>query len=373
MKILQVITRRQLRGAEVFATQLSEALSARGCEVMLASLYGAGEPPLTSPEVPTVDLTEVPGSGLRPSCLLRLVSLLRQERPDIVQANGSDSLKYTVLARSLGSHRVPIVYRNISLASRWLRGPIHRSWNRWLVGRVDHVAAVSDTTRQDFARTYGINGSRLTTIPIGTHPVQELDRGASRARLAEVVPVTPGDAVVAHVGSFSPEKNHRQIIEAFRAVVRDIPAAKLVLFGDGELRPSMKELVREADLEGTVFFAGARPDAPELVAGADLLVLFSSVEGIPGVVLEASAVAVPTVSSRVGGVEEAVVHGETGILVPADDTEAFVREVIGLLEDPTRRETMGRRARELVSARFGLDQVTESFLQLYRRLIDGNA
>lgn len=354
----------------MFATQLSGILADRGCEVMLVSLYGPGEPPLTSrPDVPVVDLAEMADQGLRFGCLRRLASLLRNERPDIVQANGSDSLKYTVLARWLSSSRMPIVYRNISLASEWLRGPVHRSWNRWLVRRVDHVAAVSDTTRRDFARTYGINGSRLSTIPIGTPLVDEVDKATARRRLSALASHPAGGPIVVHIGSFTPEKNHEHILHAFRIVVDRIHSAKLVLFGDGELRDSMEELVRSLGLEGAVTFAGARHDAAELAAGADLLVLFSSVEGLPGVVLEAGAGGVPTVSSRVGGVEEAIIDGQTGILVPAGDVDAFAREVVGLLNDDDRRQALGLQAREFVSSRYGLEQVADSFLELYRDLV----
>jgi len=373
VKLIQLITRRQLRGAEVFALQLSEALSDQGCEVILASLYEPGSPPLVTERIRTVDLAGGAAEGLRAHRLLRLARLFRRERPDLVQANGSDTLKYAVVARWLAGHRFPVVYRNISLASDWLRSRVHWAWNRWLVAQVDHIAAVSDLTHEDFAATYGVNGGRITTIPIGTEILEDIDRRAARERLGSAVGIEPEDPVVAHIGSFTPEKNHAGIVRAFRRVHDAVPGSRLVLFGDGPLRPSVEALVAREGLEGSVRLAGARPDAARLVAGADLLVLFSSVEGLPGVVLEAAAGAVPTVSSRVGGVEEAVVDGHTGILVPEGDERALGRELVALLRDRARRETLGRNAREFVSERYGLDRVSGSFIELYRQLLaDGH-
>lgn len=366
--VLQLVTRRQLRGAEVFAGKLSERLSASGLAVTLLGLYPPGDPPLEVPGVAIADLFPRVPSGVSPRLVLRLAREMRRLAPDLVQANGSDTLKYAVLAKTICGRRPVLVYRNISIASRWLRTPVHRLWNRRLLHTVDHVVAVSERSRGDLLATYGLPEDRVTVIPRAVETRFPEPAEPPRRTLARAMGLDPEAPVIVHVGSFTPEKNHRGMLDVLRLVHQSHDEAQLVFFGDGPLWEEIRAEARRQGLEDRVRFAGARPDAADLTAGADLLLLFSHVEGMPGVVLEAGARGVPVVVSDVGGVRELVTDEASGLVVPAGDVAACAEAIETLLEDEAMRRRLADTLRSAVRARYDLEMITRRYRALYRSL-----
>jgi glycosyltransferase involved in cell wall biosynthesis len=374
MRILQLVTRRQRRGAEVFAAQLADTLAQKGHELLVLGIYPPPANPLSGSSVVTADLTTASSGKLSVSRVQELARAIRSFDPDVVQANGSDTLKYSSLVKKLYRGRWPLIYRNISVASRWLRYPGQRAWGRWLLRSVDHVAAVSEESGADFGRTYRLPPARISVIPIGTWVPESLHPESTRARLAALASIPDSADILVHVGSHSPEKNHLWLLDAFMAIRARRPEAHLVLLGDGPLRPTIEAAIASNErLRGWVHVLGNRPDAGELVGGADVLLLPSLVEGIPGVILEAAAHAVPAVATDVGGIHEAVRRGVTGVLVPLGDREGFVDGVAGLLADPAARARMGAAAREHVREHYDMERVVDAFEHLYERLRRGHA
>jgi glycosyltransferase involved in cell wall biosynthesis len=301
--------------------------------------------------------------------LTRVASLVRSYRPDLVQANGSDTLKYSVLARQACLGRWRLVYRNISIASRWLRNSAHLRWNRWLVRQTDHVVAVSQTSGADFSKTYAVPAGRVSVIPQSVQVPELAVTDRPRAVLAQSI-AAPRDAILLlHVGSFTHEKNHLWLLEVFRRLRLRNPAVHLVLIGDGPLHAVVDDRIGQLGLSSSVHMLGTRPDARELVAAADILVLPSLVEGLPAVVLEAAAQSVPAVASDVGGVREAIRHGHTGLLVPPADMDAFLAAVTTLVDNTAQRRTMGARARELVRREYDFGAALVGYEELYLRLL----
>lgn len=369
MRVLQLVTRRQHRGAEVFAAHLSNALAERGHEVYFVGLYPPPPEPLAPAGAKTADLQAEPGGrGVSLARLSQLASCVRSLEPDVVQANGSDTLKYSVLVKRLQRGRWPLVYRNISVASYWLRYPGQRAWGRWLARGVDHVVAVSDESRADFARTYSVAPSRISTIRRGVHLPGRDGAAEARENLRALADLPAEAEILVHIGSFTTEKNHLWLLEVFKQIRRRRERSHLLLLGDGPLRKTVAQAVADGGLEQTVHLLGSRADADELVAGADLLLLCSTVEGIPGVILEAAARGVPSVSTAVGGVHEAVRDGETGVLVASGDTAGFVSAVVELLDDPRQRQQLGMAAHDFVRRHHDMEAVVGAFEGLYQDL-----
>ena len=369
MRIAQLVTRRQLRGAEVFAADLSSELVNRGHEVLFVGLGTAVEPGLAPKGTTQRDLRESDRRPLSFRKLWELRTLLQDYKPDLVQANGSETLKYSAVLKRLGWLRCPLVYRNISIASRWLHTPAHLVWMRWLLGAVDHVVSVSDESRVDFARTFHLRAPRLTTIPIAVRSADDCESANARGMLAAAAGISTSHQLVVHIGSFSPEKNHRWLLNSFARVVTQRPGTHLILIGDGSLLKKVKAQITGV-LDGRVHLLGARTDARVLVAGADVLVLPSLIEGIPGVLLEAGAAAVPVVATDVGGVREVVRDGVSGRLIPPGDTDAFVAAVISLLDDPQLRGRLGEAARRYVRDAYSMNSVVGAFERLYHTLVE---
>jgi L-malate glycosyltransferase len=370
MRILQVVMRRQRRGAEVFAGNLSDALVRRGHEVELLALYSPPDDDL-KPELATWrDLPAQSSRGVSPMLLRSLATAIDEFAPDVLQANGADTLKYSALLRYRRRSSWPLVYRNISIASTWLRFPGQRAWLRWLLRKVDRVAAVSDASMADFRNTYELDAAKMLMIPNGVSIPGTVDREAARAKLRNAACIPDGAEVLLHVGSFSPEKNHVWMLRSLTPVLEARENVHLVLIGDGPTRPAVESLIDVLGHRARVRCLGTRADAADLTAGADLLLLPSLIEGIPGVILEASAHGTPTVAADVGSISDAVDDGETGSLVASGDTVGFSKAILDLLADPGRRRAMGVRARERVADRYGMDGVVNAFENLYLELSD---
>jgi glycosyltransferase involved in cell wall biosynthesis len=370
LKILHLVTRRQHRGAEVFAAQLADALIQEGHHTRLVGLYEPPADPLVPLLAPARDLNGAADRQLSYTLVRRVAELIREFGPDVVQANGSATLKYAALAKVASGGRWPLVYRNISIASQWVRSPARRLFGQWLVSHVTHVAAVSFRSQEDFQRTYRVPPARITTIPIGVRlpPTPRLPE--LRERLLGLTRLPKDADLLLHVGSFSPEKNHIWMVDAFVGVLETRTAAHLLLVGDGPLRRGVESYVADRGLQQRVHFLGTRADVPTLIGGADLLLLPSTIEGIPGVVLEAAAQAVPTVATDVGSLAEAVEDGYSGVLVPAGDMQAFIAAVAGLLREPGKRRAMGEAANRLVKERYSMESVVSRFERLYQQLCD---
>ena len=174
-----------------------------------------------------------------------------------------------------------------------------------------------------------------------------------------------GPSRLVTVGRLQAPKDAITLVRAL-AAVHGSPFETVVV-GDGPDRPAVEEEVRRLGLERAVELVGERDDVPELLATADLFVLSSRSEGLPLSILEAMAAGLPVVASRVGGIPEVVVDGETGLLVPPGDPQRLADAVERLLADPSLRRRLGEAGRRRVAEHFDLASVQRAHLDLYRR------
>ncbi len=191
-------------------------------------------------------------------------------------------------------------------------------------------------------------------------------------------PRDPGEetTTILHVGRLVELKGARYLIRAFADVIGRIRDAQLVIIGDGPLRRPLQRLTRSLGLENSVRFLGARPHSEVLawMRKASMLVLPSirtatgRTEGLGMVLLEAAAIGVPAIGSRVGGIPEVVIHGETGLLVPSRDHEALALQMRELLENPAARHRMGVQARAHIERNFDIQAQTEILESYYDSL-----
>lgn len=364
MRILHLVTVRQRRGAEVIASDLADAMCERGHEAIVVGLSKAPREPLDPKAANAIDLSRNGNPRLDLRRIIELGRLLRSIRPDVVQANGGYAVKYGVLAAKLMRLDVPIIYCNIGMSSDWLRWPGQRAWNRWLLNRTSLTAAVSSASRRDLIETYGLSEDRVLVVRRGLATEPAFGREHGRALLAQAGVPAEGP-IIMHVGSYTPEKNHEGLLRIFSRVRELIPEVKLVLIGDGDLRPGI-----EAQCADGVHILGVRSDVPELLSAADVFLLPSLTEGIPGAVLEAAVQRVPTIAYDVGGLHEVVVHGETGRLVDAGDEAAAASAAGELLSDETLRVSLGNAARTFVCREYDLTRSVDAFLELYAAALE---
>jgi glycosyltransferase involved in cell wall biosynthesis len=166
-----------------------------------------------------------------------------------------------------------------------------------------------------------------------------------------------------------PEKDLSLFLEAAALLRRDYPEARFLVIGDGPCRRDLERAAAALGLGGAVAFLGERTDVPELLDTAHVFWLTSSSEGLPNVLLEAQASAVPVVTRDVGAAREVVRHGVTGYLVPRREAGEFASLTGGLLAAPEQAEAMGRAGRKVVEDLFSLAAMVRATEALYRDVV----
>jgi glycosyltransferase involved in cell wall biosynthesis len=372
MRIAQLVTCRQLRGAEVFAHQLCEELDRLGHATSILYLYRSdhdGGPPLRAADRVLEGSREHPAEripGFHPGLLFRLQRLVRGFDPDVVQVNGSRTVKYGGLLRWFSPRaRWALVYRSIGDPRRWLVGERRAAiYRRVVISRIDGAVAVSSNTMRSLKSWHRFTGP-MTRIPRGVDPARLVPEvGAADLRASLGTP--PGRSVALFVGSLSPEKRPDRFIRAVMAARRRGADVEGWMVGDGALRSALES--SEPGAGAAIRFLGAQQDVASYMAAADVLLLTSDTEGLPGVVLEAGVLGKASIATRVGGVEEAVLDRVTGVLVGAEDEEGLAGALLDLLRDPALRCRLGERAREWVLREFAIDRIAQRYLEFYGSL-----
>ncbi|MBD3237397.1 MAG: glycosyltransferase [Candidatus Eisenbacteria bacterium] len=211
---------------------------------------------------------------------------------------------------------------------------VHTEWNRQFLGHRHHLPL-----------------RKIHVIPNGSPPappITEDERSALRRSLG----VGEDAVAVAMVGRLTARKGHRILLEALAVLPRKGRGApwRLLVVGEGEERAALERQATELGIGERVGFLGQRADAPRLIAVSDLLVLPSLLESQPLVITEAMAAGVPVVASRIYGIPEIVVDGETGMLVPPGESPPLAEALSALLADPARRARMGTAAQRRYAA-----------------------
>lgn len=346
--ILILVSSTQRRGAEVFGEHLSHSLRQGGRQVTLLALHGsdseaeiAADSLFSASEIHDI-------SGLRMGVVKRLRAAIKEAEPALVFAGGGATLKYSVAAMAgMAKPRPPLVYSSIGEPEFWASSP----WRKWmmsaLLARTSLVIAVSQATADQLVRSFGVSPAKIRVA----HP------GVPEAFLnIEHEPKTPGRLNILYLGSLSNEKNP---LAALAAVgLMECPAT-LRMVGDGPLRDSME--AESARSRFPLEVTGPADDVRDHLRWADALVLTSRTEGLPGVILEASAAGVPVVAFGVGGVSEAVEDGATGFVTAPGDRKAMALALDRLASNEDLRVSMARAGRERVRSHFLLSQALDRY------------
>jgi L-malate glycosyltransferase len=368
MKILQLVTKRQFRGAEVFAAELSKQLLQRNHTILFVGLYAPAHPPLEVEGATHIDLITQKPRFFSVALLRKLIQLIKSEKPDIIQANGSDTLKYVVIAK-LVAKLPPVTYRNISMISVWINSPIKKWWVKTVMSQVDFVTSVGEFARRDFINTLSFPEDKIKVISRGI-PIHPQSREEGKIILKQRFPhVRHEDPIIIHIGNFSPEKNHRFLLEVMEIIKPINPNVRLLCLGGGVLWDAIDAEIKQRQLENQILLFGFYPQPGKLLAAADLTVLCSTVEGVPGVILEAGSQKIPAVAVNVGGVQEVVWEKQTGYVIEEFNPQLFADKVLHLLHNNELRSQMGHRAYEVVQQNYDPETNAHTFEQLYNQLM----
>lgn len=386
-KLVRIIARLNTGGPARHVTVVSDRLAALGYDSLL--IYGAtgrGEGTLEhlaasnafrSERIPALGRSLHPLDDLR--ALAAIIRALVREKPAIVHT-------HTSKAGALG--RIAALVYNAARAGRRRSILVHTfhghvfegyfgsagSWaaravERLLASQSDAVVAISPLQAADLTRRYRIANSRkVHVIPLGLD-LSAFEASADRAGARTSFGFESHDVVLGFVGRLVPIKAPGLLLQAFaRARTRD-RRLRLLIAGDGELRPWLEAQAASLGISADVRFIGWSDDLPRLYAAFDAVVLTSVNEGTPVALIEAAAAGLPVVSTAVGGVADVVTHGRHGWLTPPADANALADAFVDLAASAERRADMGGAFRREVLPRFNPERLAADLHRLYERCL----
>lgn len=289
---------------------------------------------------------------------------LRRHRVDLVHCHLPLAGVAGRLAGRLAG--VPVVYTEHNLMQRY--HPLTRAANLATWRLQARVVAVSAEVAA------AIDEHTAAKVPVEVVrngvPVDRLRRDdAAAARLRRELGIPDDAPLVGQVAVFRRQKRLDLWLAAARRIRRELPEARFLLVGDGPLRDEVAGWVAESGLGDAVHRVGLQSDVVPYLSAMDVLMIASDFEGLPLVLLEAMALERPVASTAVGGIREAVVDGETGLLVAPGDPSALAAAAVHLLSTPHRARAMGRAGRVRVEKAFSSRRMLDELEGLYQRLL----
>ena len=360
---------------------LIKGLGFGGAERLLVSLAQARDPdrvdcrvmyllPWKAAFVPQLEASGVPVECLRAArewnlgWAWRLRRRLLADRPDVVHLHSPYVAGVTrLLVRTLPKRLRPILVTTEHIPVRGLKPPT-RLLN-FLTFSLDAAHfAVSDAVRDSLPSW---RQRQVETLVHGVVLEQVRGERASRESVRAELGIAPEEIVVGTIANYLAQKAYPVLLTAQRQVADAALPVRFVVVGQGPLEQQVKALHAELGLEGTVLLLGRRPDAVRVLSACDMFALASHYEGYPVAVMEALAIGLPIVATRVGGIPDAVEHGREGLLVQPGRADLLAEAVLTLARDPERRAAMAAAA-YAKGARFDIAHAMARIEQVYREL-----
>lgn len=370
IRVMHVIETLEMGGAENVVANLVNLLSDRFEPTVCCTLRsGAVADKIRDKRIEIVVLGGK-SAGNDYGLPFHLADVMRQRRIDVAHSHDWGTLCETAAAAFLAKTPVcvhmghgPTSAYSETDPLRGLKSFVRHRIERAASLKIGRFIAVSDRVRKEFIEEIGVPARKVELvhngIEVGAPPA--FDASAKRREIG----LTDGDRVLCTVGRLAAIKNYGFLLENFPKVLAEFPRTKLIMIGEGPERARLEKMVREMNLENSVFMLGERGDVREWLSLSHVFLLPSFYEGISIALLEALGLGVPAVATRVGGTPEVIRDGESGLLVAVGDGDGLARAVIGLLKNESDRRRMGEAARNTVEREFNLATISRRYESIY--------
>jgi glycosyltransferase involved in cell wall biosynthesis len=313
----------------------------------------------------------IDGYGLlNPRRLWRLAARLRRLQPDLVHTHLTYANTLGTLAAQLAHvpavatiHNITTNQSRLNAGKRLVEGEVVRRWS-------SRVIFVAHAALDEAAATFRVPRDRMIALPNAVDLTRfSLPDGFDRARKRRELGADDDTVLVCTVARLDPSKGHRFLLEAAALLAERHPTARYLLAGVGREHERLVAQAGRLGIAGSVALLGVRDDIPELLAACDLFVLPSSNEGLSQAMLEAMALGVPVVATRVGGAPDVVIPGRTGWLVPPEDAWQLAEAIDEALSQPRLAASYARRAGTQVRQEYALDRHVSQLEAVYRDVV----
>jgi glycosyltransferase involved in cell wall biosynthesis len=375
---LQLIGSFHQGGSERQAVQLTRLLLESGrCNVFVVTLEREG---ILLDEVNRLGLRDIPEFRLNSFYdlhaarqLRRFAQFLKQNEIDVVHAHDFYTNIFGMAAAGLA--RVPV--RIASRRESAVRPNTQRFVERGAYRLAHAVVANCEDVRQQLIRE-GVPAKKVRTVYNGLDLARVQPSHIDRTTILRELNLPEQARFVtimanmrAHVREPEPYcfKDHPTFLRAAKRVHESVRDAAFIIAGEGELMEATRELARSLGIADRTFFIGRCEDVGSVLSISDVCVLSSSSEGFSNAILEYMAAGRPVVATNVGGAREAIVHGETGYLVPAGDHDQMADHIISLLVDHEGAKRMGESGRRRINEKFSSAKQLQTVEGLYNELL----
>lgn len=358
MRIVQLIQKPQARGAEIFTSQLCSVLASMGHQVMLISLFeGDYELPFNGKQIHfQLSLKNRLWDFVS---WKKLGGVLKDFNPDIVQANGADTIKFSVFAKILKPANYRLIFNNGGVVSYYIHSWYQKKFNQFLFGKMDALISVCTNSKLD-----------LDDLLLKPKPHQVIPIGIE-VGIKEGNPIETEELILVHIGGFTPEKNHEGLLLIFEKFLETKPDTQLWLIGDGPLREQVEYRASTSPSSEKVKFLGAVSNPFSIIPINSLLLLPSKIEGLPAVIMEAFYHQIPVFAYNVGGIPDLMENLKTGMLIPLGEHTSFVNSMLNYLGlNKDQQNKLLQNALELVLSKYQIPDVAIQFEGFYKELCE---
>lgn len=357
MKILQVIPYFCFGGAETMCENLTYALTERGHQVTVVSLYNEKTPISQRMEDRGVRILYLDKKlGMDVSMVPKLRKIMKAEKPDVVHTH-LDVIKYAAAAARLSGIRT-CIHTVHNVADKEAEGRIQKIINTvYFKLGWSRPVALSPQVQKTIVDFYGM--PQEESVPV-------IYNGVDMGRCLTKATYASGKTLkLLHVGRFNEQKNHTGLLEAFQLFRQSCPESELILLGDGELLEQTKQLANNLGILDSVRFLGSQSNVYPYLQQADIFLLPSKYEGMPMTIIEAMGTGLPIVATAVGGVPDMITHEVSGLLT-GEDPQEICGACLRLARDEGLRQRLGQQAKA-DSLRFSADYMAAQYLEEYKK------
>jgi glycosyltransferase involved in cell wall biosynthesis len=392
-KIIRILNRLAVGGPVLNATYLTKYL-APDFDTLL--VVGEKEDHEQSAEYLATNLsigyTTIQGMGrsINPAsdyfAYQKLKKLIKDFKPDIVHTHAAKPGAIGRLAAAAAG--VPVVLHTFHghvfhSYFNSLKSKFFINTERYLASKSDAIIAISEQQRKELVEDFKIAPSeKFRLIPLGL----DLDKFTNnidqkRQKFRQSFELEDDVVAIGIIGRLVPVKNHYLFIKAIKHVLdKTSKKIKAFIVGDGETRADLENVAQQAGIPYStekdahhphpLVFTSWRSDVDTIMAGLDIVTLTSFNEGTPVSLIEAQAANKPIVSTRVGGIADVVLEGETALLADVQDGETFSNHLLQLVQDDVLRQQMGKKGQEQVLQRFSYQRLMGDMSALYYELLE---
>ncbi len=373
MRVVHLIKAKQIGGAERHLLMLLPALIERGIDAQLLVLI--------EPDTPMDDLfAEAKERGIPAQAISvrstvdvviirRIRAKLLELQPDILHTHLIHADTFGLAAGKLA--RVPTIITSRHNDDNFRTKRIVKWASSVMWSGFNACIAISDAIKTFVIGIENAPEDKVYVVKYGIEhqALSQADFDSARKKLLAELELDDEAQLLGMACRLVEQKGVSYALEAIRDIHSDYPNAHLVIAGDGELMHELKHVAAEYEISDNVHFLGWRADVPQLMAGFDIFLMPSLWEGFGLVALEAMSKRRPVIASAVTALPEVVEDGQTGLLVPVEDSSALAEAIRTLLDDRSLRVHMGMVGEDRVEQYFTVARMVDETIAIYRKFI----